>query len=132
MSTDRFFARINGEWVRVDERPDLWTGFWVDLCHGGNCLIDERYFFPEFESALSFYQGGWEPHQFLHDNDQPMGLDKSGLYANGRLIDGKSTYGDTPGHEGERVRGMLRRASNDEDFCKALEERYREAQKRKC
>jgi len=54
--------------------------------------------------AQEFYLTGWEERQYLDDSDQPVGLDHSGLYSRGRLIDRRSIYGDALGHEGGAAR----------------------------
>lgn len=75
---------VNGEWEYIpDERPDFRTDFWVDVCHGGNVMVDERYYFPDLASALDFYLEGWRERQYLHDDGTDVGLDHSGLYSRG-------------------------------------------------
>ena len=62
MSIDRFYARRDGRWRKLDE-ADLsanCTDYWVDLCHGGNVLVDERYYFGSLADAQEFYLTGWE------------------------------------------------------------------------
>ena len=132
MSIDHYYTKIDGLWVRTnmrvvngeweyipeDEMPDFHTDFWVNICHGGNCLIDERYYFADLASALDFYLKGWKERQYLDDDGKDMGLDHSGLYSRGRLIDGKSIHGDTPGHEGEKLR----------QICEALVKRMSEGE----
>jgi hypothetical protein len=120
MSIDRFYTKVDGKWVHIDpvvplvidehghvscsnEIPEPPTDFWVDICHGGPYLIDERYYFPDLASALEFYRHGWEERQFHDDDGQPCGLDHSGLYSRGRLIQGLSIYCEAPGHEGENL-----------------------------
>jgi hypothetical protein len=118
MSVDHYFAKIDDRWKLIDPRvtdgrseyipPEEWgvpcTEFWVDICHGGQFLIDERYYFTNFTSALEFYLEGWKTRQFLNDDGSGVGLDHSGLYSQGRLIHGHDIYGDAPGHEGETLR----------------------------
>ena len=121
MSIDHYYTRMNGEWVRTnmrianseckyirdEERPDFHTDFWVDICHGGNNLTDERYYFNDLSSALEFYREGWRERQYLDDEGNGVGLDHIGLYSNGRLIHGLSIHGDAPGHEGEGLREIF-------------------------
>ena len=66
---------VNGEWEYIpdDERPDFRTDFWVDVCHGGNVMVDERYYFPDLASALDFYLDGWNERQYLHDDGTDVG-----------------------------------------------------------
>jgi len=118
MSIDHYYTQIDGKWVRTnmrivngeweyipdEERPDFHTDFWVDICHGGNNLTDERYYFNDLSSALDFYREGWRQRQYLDDDGNEAGLDHSGLYSRGRLIHGLSIHGDAPGHEGESLR----------------------------
>jgi len=99
MSIDRYYNKVDGEWVRVDpEEPS--TKFWVDICHGKNMLVDERYYFPDLKLARSFYVEGWKDRQFVDDHGSENGLDHSGLYSNGRLIQGQSIHGDQPSRVG--------------------------------
>ena len=126
MSIDHYYARRDGKWLRIDDYvfsdrrreddPDFSTAFWVDICHGRNFCIDERYYFPDRGSAIDFYSKGWKERQFLDDVGNEVGLDHSGLYLEGRLIDGLSIHGDPPGHEGENLREAMGR------FCSHLEE----------
>ena len=115
MSIDRYYTQINGKWVRKDMRwdsgmrcsgqfRDLQTDFWVDICHGRNILIDERYYFDNLASALEFYLEGWRQRQYLDDDGNGVGLDHKGLYSRGRLIHGHSIQGDAPGRDGENLR----------------------------
>ena len=103
MSIDRFFALIDGRWRKLDDNDLqlLHADYWVDICHGGNSLVDERYYFDSLTDAQEFYLEGWKERQYLNDDDQPVGLDHAGLYSGDRLIHGQSIYGDAPGHEGE-------------------------------
>jgi hypothetical protein len=78
-------------------------------------MTDERYYFSDFPPALEFYLEGWKKRQFLDDDDQPCGLDHSGLYSGGKLIHGQSVYGDAPGHEGEGLRAILDAYSNNHE-----------------
>jgi hypothetical protein len=89
MSIDHFYTKIDGNWVRTnkrvingkweyipdDERPDLRTEFWVDICQGGGILTDERYYFADLASALDFYVEGWKDRQYLDGNGNQAGLD---------------------------------------------------------
>lgn len=110
MSIDHYYAKRDGKWKNMnaedveDERADVREDFWVDICHGGAYLVDERYYFPDMASALDFYLDGWKGRQYLDENGRPCGIDHSGLYSRGRLIHGLSIHCETPGHEGERVR----------------------------
>jgi hypothetical protein len=108
MSIDRCYKQIDGKWVRTDtngeweysaddQRRDFKTHFWVDISHGRNFLIDERYYFHDLASALEFYVEGWRQRQYVDDDDNGVGLDHKGLYSRGRLILGHSIYGDAPG-----------------------------------
>ena len=58
MSIDNYYAAIDGQWARINTSDD-WeaccTDFWVDICHGGQFMIDERYYFADVASALDFY-----------------------------------------------------------------------------
>jgi len=120
MSIDRYYAHVDGKWNKLGEAElsNVHTDFWVDLCHGGNALTDERYFFNSLADAQEFYLTGWEERQYCNDDDQPVGLDHAGLYSGGRLVDGESIYGDAPGHEGEGLRGILEKYTEglDEDI----------------
>jgi hypothetical protein len=69
-------------------------------------MIDERYYFSSLAPARQFYPG-WKAREFTDDDDQPCGLDHSGLYSSGRLIHGQSVHGDVPRHEGEGLREIL-------------------------
>jgi hypothetical protein len=109
MSVDRFYAQCDGKWKKLNDN-DLQrshTDFWVDLAHGGNALTDERYYFESLADAQEFYLTGWEQRQFMDDNDEPVGLDHSGLYSRGRLIHGTTIHGDEIGHEGEGLRRIV-------------------------
>jgi len=108
MSIDRYYAQRDGKWVCTDVRFE--KDFWVDISHGRNFLIDERYYFDDLTSALDFYLEGWRPRQFLDDDGNEVGLDHKGLYSQGCLIHGLSIHGDPPGHEGESL----------EQVCEAL------------
>jgi hypothetical protein len=77
--------------------------------------VDERYYFPDLESALLFYLDGWKDRQFEDDAGKPLGLDHSGLYSQGRLIHGLSILGNEPGHEGKNTRQIFE-AVDDEDI----------------
>ena len=99
--------------------PDFHTDFWVDICHGGNCLIDERYYFADLASALDFYLKGWKERQYLDDDGKDMGLDHSGLYSRGAADSTGSPY--TAIHrvtEGEKLR----------QICEALVKRMSEGE----
>jgi hypothetical protein len=129
MSIDRYYTKIDGQWTRADMRvidgkrgsvpSDEWqslcTDSWVDICHGGGILIDERYYFADLASALDFYLEGWKERQYLDDNGEGVGLDHSGLYSRGRLIHGKSIHGDAPGHEGENLRQVCEQLARKMD-----------------
>jgi hypothetical protein len=87
MSIDRCYAEAEGGWKRLDE-IDLQHSqldFWVDLSHGANILIDERYYFSSLAAAEVFYTGGWKERQYLDDNCGNCGLNIE-LYANGKLV----------------------------------------------
>jgi len=129
MSIDHYYAKIDGQWVRFNmcvvdghweyipdvEVPDFHTDFWVDICHGGGYLIDERYYFADLASAIDFYQEGWKECQYLDADGKEMGLDHSGLYSRGRLIHGLSIHLDTPGHEGEKLRQICEKIARKID-----------------
>jgi|ERR1019366_1180965 hypothetical protein len=135
MSIDRYFKQTNGNWVRIDARTvdgeneyipqqelqDLTTEFWVDISHGANLPIDERYYFSDLASAIDFYSEGWKERQYLDEDGKEMGLDHSGLYSRGRLIHGQSIHGDAPGHEGENLRrvceALTRQLDAEEEGC---------------
>ena len=108
MSIDRYYTRVDGNWVRIYEQVSF-SEFWVDICHGGSYSIDERYYFPDLASALDFYLEGWQERQYENPDGsgQGLGLDHSGLYSRGRLIHGLSIHGDAPGHEGENLRRII-------------------------
>lgn len=136
MSIDAFYAKTLDGWQRLDtvytgpeelpddpREPKWWvvvpleqwqmrcTDFWVDLCHGGPWLIDERYYLPDLASALDFYREGWKERQF-HDADGTLcGADHIGLYSQGKLIHGLSIYGDAPGHEGENLETIMKKVA---------------------
>ena len=105
MSIDRYYKQIYGKWECVvdNQHPDLQSDFWVDISHGRNILIDERYHFDDLASALEFYVEGWRQRQYLDGDGIGVGLDHKGLYSRGRLIHGHSIFGDAPGHEGESL-----------------------------
>jgi hypothetical protein len=109
MSVDRFYAEVDGRWKKLGEAElsDVRTDYWVDICHGGNVMVDERYYFSSLASALEFYLEGWNERQFVDADNAPCGLDHSGLYSSGRPIHGQSVHGDIPGHEGEGLREIL-------------------------
>ena len=128
MSIDHYYTLQNGKFVcidafvfskrwREDERPDFHTDFWVDIAHAGCFLIDERYYFPDQSTALDFYLEGWRQRQFVDDKGNGVGLHHSGLYVNGRLVDGASIHGDLPGHEGEKLRDALGCLCNHLEEC---------------
>lgn len=117
MSIDNYYIKIDGRWIRINAvanessksipdggKSDFHTDFWVDICHGGNYLTEERYYFEDLASALDFYQDRWKNVQFVGEDGKGLGLDHSGLYSRGRLIHGRSIHGDAPGHEGENLR----------------------------
>lgn len=99
MSIDRYYSQIDGKWVRISPQAPP-SNYWVDVAHGGNHLIDERYYFPDLSSAFAFYEDGWRERLLEMPEGGPAGLDHSGLYSNGRLIHGHSIHGDAPGCEG--------------------------------
>lgn len=125
MSIDHYYTQIDGKWVRTnqrvvdghwetipdDERPDFRTDFWVDLCHGGGALVDERYYCPDLASAMEFYVEGWKCRQYLDKDGQACSLDHIGLYSRGRLVHGHSIHGDTREHEGESLRQICEELS---------------------
>jgi hypothetical protein len=119
MSIDRFYAQRDGKWNKLGEAElsNDHTYCWVDLGHGGNIMIDERYFFLDLSSAIEFYLEGWKERQYLDDDDQPVGLDHSGLYPRDRLIHGTTIHGDEVRHEGGGLRATLEKytESLDED-----------------
>jgi hypothetical protein len=115
MSTDRYFVSAGSKWVRSWEPVRGWN-FWVDICHVA--LIDERYYFLDLSSALAFYLEGWKERQFLDVNGKDAGIDHSGLYSHGCLVQGRSIHGAAPGHEGANHRQIcdefVRRISEEE------------------
>jgi hypothetical protein len=74
MSFDYYYAMVDGEWARFnmrvvdghweyipdDEVPDFSTDFWIDICHGGGSLTDERFYFDDFPFRHRFLLGGLE------------------------------------------------------------------------
>jgi len=128
MSIDRYYTKIDGQWERadmrvvngtqeylsVDEMQDNVTKFWVDICHGGGYLVDERYYFRDLASALDFYLEGWKDCQYLDDDGKEVGLDHSGLYSRGCLIHGQSIHGDPPNHQGRESARNLRSAGEED------------------
>jgi hypothetical protein len=137
MSIDHYYTQIDGNWVNTDMRvvntdmcavnkeweyipdeegPDFRTDFWVDICHGGGYVVDERYYFADLASALDFYLEGWQERQYVNRDGKKIGLDHSGLYTDGRLIHGRSIHGDAPGHEGENLRRIC------EEFARKMDE----------
>lgn len=110
MSIDNYYTKVNGRWEHIPRTdvPDSCTEFWVDIAQGANFAIDERYYFPDFASALDFYLEGWKERQFVDEKGNGVGLDHSGLYSRGRLIHGLSIHGDALGHEGETGEKMRR------------------------
>jgi hypothetical protein len=129
MSIDRYYTQIDGRWVRTNirainkssepisdgQRSDFHTEFWVDICHGGNVLIDERYYFEDLASALDFYLDGWRDREFVLEDGERLDLSHSGLYSRGRLIHGRSIHGDAPGHESENLRRICEVLANNRD-----------------
>ena len=116
MSIDHYYTLVDEKWVRIYEEVHF-SDFWVDICHDGGLLVDERYYFQDLASALDFYREGWKVRGYLDDGGQPCALDYSGLYSRGRLIHGYSIHGDAPGHEGQNLRHLceeLARKLNDE------------------
>jgi hypothetical protein len=117
MSIDRYFVQIDSKWVRInpgsvdvefsDFNPADLYDFWVDICHGANFSVYERYYFSDLVSALNFYLDGWRNRQYVGDDGKGLGLDHSGLYSRGRLIHGLSIHLDAPGHEGEDLGTIL-------------------------
>jgi hypothetical protein len=103
MSADRFYKYINDAWHSLSEAElsACSTDFWVDLSHGGNVMVDERYYFSSLSSALEFYAEGWKQRKYFDDDGKSCGLDHSGIYSGGRLIQDQSAHGDISGHEGE-------------------------------
>jgi len=69
MSIDRYYTLLGGDFVRIYEEIEF-SAFWVDLCHGGGDLIDERYYFPDLASATEFYLEGWKDRQFVDETMQ--------------------------------------------------------------
>jgi hypothetical protein len=106
MSIDRYFSKLDGRWVRVNAQESS-PEFWVDICHGKNVLVDERYHFPDFASALDFCDEGWKQRQFMDDDGCGCGLDHSGLYAHGRLVCGLSLGSDEYGFESGKLARIL-------------------------
>ena len=105
MSIDRYFAKIRGKWTRADNERDKYrTSHWVDICHGGPYLIDERYFFSGAQEAAEFYDSGYRLRMFEDEAE----IDHKGLYVDGVLAAGASIHGDPPGHEGEKLRRIAR------------------------
>jgi hypothetical protein len=109
MSVDRCYTQNDGKWHKLAEAELACcsTDFWVDICHGGNMMIDERYHCFSLADALEFYSDGWKQREYLDDNGLGCGFDHMGLYSRGRLIHGQSSHGDFPGHEGEGLRQMV-------------------------
>jgi len=109
MSIDRFFTRCDGGWKKLNDNDLqlLHTDYWVDVSHGANILIDERYYFSSLADAQEFYLEGWKERQFLDNDNQPVGLDHKGLYSRGRLIHGTTIHGDEIGREGEGLRRIV-------------------------
>lgn len=103
MCFDHWYKQIHGELVRIDTRlvNGEWedipteemlaycTEFWVDVAHGANYAIQERYYFPDLESAVKFYLDGWKERQYLDEDGKEVGLDHSALYSRGRFIHGE-------------------------------------------
>jgi hypothetical protein len=120
MSIDNHYIKVDGRWARIEPHvgngPNFATEFWVDICHGGNCVIDERYYFEDLASALAFYLGGWSECEMVGDDGKPLGLSHSGLYSRGHLIHGRSIHGDAPGHEGENLLRIV-----DEELARTLD-----------
>lgn len=106
MSIDRYYTRVDGDWVRFYEEVSF-SNFWVDICHATPMLIDERYYFSDLATALDFYLEYWQKREYQNPDGSGQGLDHSALYSRGRLIHGRSVHGDTPGHDGENLRRML-------------------------
>lgn len=118
MSIDNYFIQKDGKWVPVDGcdiqhetnrsvghcAGNFQTDFWVDISHGRNIIVDERYYFDDLASAFDFYLEGWRRRQFIDDDGNGVGLDKKGLYSEERLIHGHSIYGDAARPEGENLR----------------------------
>jgi hypothetical protein len=119
MSIDHYYTLVEGKIVRVGfEEVESVCGdsdFWVDICHGGGSFVDERYYFPDLESALLFYLEGWKDRQFEDDAGNPLGLDHSGLYSQRRLIHGLSILGTAPGYKAKNTRQIFETV-DDEDI----------------
>jgi hypothetical protein len=116
MGIDHHYFQINGKWKWVDpseEESPHCTDFWVDICHGGGFLIDDRFYFPDLSSALDFYLKGWKAIQYTDRSGKEVGVDHKGLYSRGRLIHGLSIYGEAPGHEGESLQQILDRVADE-------------------
>lgn len=88
MSIDRFYVQCDGRWNKLGEAElsNVHRDFWVDVFHGANILINERYYFFSLADAQEFYREGWKERQYLDDTDQPCGLDHIELYAHGELV----------------------------------------------
>jgi hypothetical protein len=86
MSIDSYFLQqSNGSFRRINPRRED-TDIWVDVAHGKNVLVDERYYFTDLAQALAFYESDCKTRQFLDDDGRTIGIDHSGLYAKGKLI----------------------------------------------
>ena len=127
MSIDHYYAQHDGKWVCIDDYvfsdvrqeddPDFRTDFWVDISHGRNLAMDERFYFSDRRAAIDFYLEGCQECQYFDDDGNPYGIAHTGLYLVGRLIHGLSIHGDPPGHEGEHLRAVMG------SFCQYLEDR---------
>jgi len=90
VSIDNFFLQQpNGGFRRIDpvEEP---TDIWVDVAHGENVAIDERYYFTDLAQALAFYETGCKTRQFVIDGRE-IGIDHCRLYVRGAICDNKRT-----------------------------------------
>ncbi len=89
MSFDHFYTQVNGQWVEATA-PN--SKYWVDITHGGPFCIDERYLFPDLNSATEFYREGWKGRVFTDITDLD-GLYRA-LYSGGKLIEEKTVHLD--------------------------------------
>jgi hypothetical protein len=103
MGMDNYYIERKGRWVRMgaDVAELFATDFWVDVKHGGNYAIDERYYLPNPRSALKFIEHGWKARQFVYEG-KPCGLffelhSPDGCFMSGQLSE------EAEGAQGNRI-----------------------------
>lgn len=115
MVIDRYYTLVDGKWARIFEHEFV-SNFWVDIFHS----VDERYYFPDLASAIDFYREGWKQRQCQNPDGSWEGLDRKGLYSDGRLteLEVRSKEGTTFSKPVDGETGKLNDANETESVGK--------------